>query len=1147
MRREAGAALFAEQLVDPAAPQWSAERLQVVNWGGFSGSHVIPLDARTTLLTGESGTGKSTLLDAYIALMMPSTTTFNRASNDSASGRPRGENQRNVLSYARGKIDTDRDGEVGRKRDKTLRGNDGAPVWSAVAMTWRNGDGRRVTAMRVYHAPAEVVRYGDMPQPRMILAESEPGAESGFDVAELYRFAPKTEPHRVTAQYPGLTFFATYEAFANALFTRLGIGRGGDARKALKLLSLIQGGLRITTVDVLYKDMVLEEPETFARVADAARNFQDLRDAYEAMKRSAEQQRVLRPVVELHDQLAAAEDRAALIDTYRVSSTDPVTPFRAWRLRTEQRLLDAAVTANRSERDEQAARRRAASDRRAELDERLDEVHEQQRRHGGERLAEARSALGRLQKDLAAAERQRRTFDDATRALGAVPRTADDFAGLRRRGKEFLDGVEEGRADLDRRIAQTAAEQASCAARLQERRAGADSLRGRTGLVPRHVHEHRVAVARQAGLRPDELPFVAELVDLREPYEDWRAAAELALGGFALTMLVPRERLADVRRVVDRMRFGRYRLRFEGVPLREPMPRRLDEATLPGRLEYREESPFAGWLVGRLVQRFGYTCVAGPGDLARVPLGLTIEGQTGEGHRGAQGGHDRDPVIGFSNAAQIARWETEIADLEGQLRDLGERLRATQADRTGLSSRENAYRYVRSVDWADLDVAAVRDRIAEQQHVIDECESGNDVLTGLLAQEVRLREERDAAHRDEVRADDAVTRLDRAHGELCTRQDAVGDLLWGTPGAPGLEGNPAATLTEAGVAHLDRALAEILPDTAPGAFDVRGFDHGVERLARRLQDQVGAERRQADLLAGQLHAVFEAFQAKWYSPNRGTDPTDSYQDYRDILDSLTAEKLAEQQENWARKVNEDSGQHLLLLYRSLDQAAQDIADRLEPVNEILHRLEFGPGRDRLTITTHHERTPEVRAFVRELRALSANVADTLEGAELDQRYRRIHKLLGRLVDLSTGSLTPEGRALVDVRRHVRIEAERWSVSGERLSVYEGLGEKSGGETQELVAFIVGAALRYRLGDADAPHPRYAPVFLDEGFVKADDKFVGRAVSAWQGFGFQLVISAPLDKAAGLEPYVDRMLLVTKSAAQYARVDGIEGLPAGLPR
>src|SRR5438270_41066 len=52
--------------------QWKAETFQLVNWGGFEGRVRFDFHPGATLLSGASGTGKSTLLDAYIALMMPS-------------------------------------------------------------------------------------------------------------------------------------------------------------------------------------------------------------------------------------------------------------------------------------------------------------------------------------------------------------------------------------------------------------------------------------------------------------------------------------------------------------------------------------------------------------------------------------------------------------------------------------------------------------------------------------------------------------------------------------------------------------------------------------------------------------------------------------------------------------------------------------------------------------------------------------------------------------------------------------------------------------------------------------------------------------------------------------------------------------------
>ena len=78
------------------------------------------------------------------------------------------------------------------------------------------------------------------------------------------------------ARLPGLKFSATYLSFAATLHTWLGIGVGGDGARALKLLARIQGGRQFATVDRLYKDMVLEQPRTFAAANRAVEHFDDI-------------------------------------------------------------------------------------------------------------------------------------------------------------------------------------------------------------------------------------------------------------------------------------------------------------------------------------------------------------------------------------------------------------------------------------------------------------------------------------------------------------------------------------------------------------------------------------------------------------------------------------------------------------------------------------------------------------------------------------------------------------------------------------------------------------------------------------------------------------------------------------------------------
>jgi uncharacterized protein YPO0396 len=173
----------------------------------------------------------------------------------------------------------------------------------------------------------------------------------------------------------------------------------------------------------------------------------------------------------------------------------------------------------------------------------------------------------------------------------------------------------------------------------------------------------------------------------------------------------------------------------------------------------------------------------------------------------------------------------------------------------------------------------------------------------------------------------------------------------------------------------------------------------------------------------------------------------------------------------------------------------------------------------------------VSKFRKRLNQLSAPVVtdDAAEAARRFDAYRR----------LNTELQSSDRTMLLDVRRHIHITAERVTPEGTVVAQYDTLGGKSGGETQELIAFIVGSALRYRLGGEPTHGPAFAPVLLDEAFIKADALFAGRAVTAWKRLGFQLVIAAPVDKYQALEPHVPRTLFIDKTNTGRSLVRVIE--------
>jgi uncharacterized protein YPO0396 len=1114
----------AKQQVLLASVQWRAEAFQMVNWGGFDGHHVVPFDPGNTLLTGASGSGKSTLLDGYLALMMPSDTPFNGASNDATSGRARSAEQRNLLSYLRGKTDTTN--TDGREVDKVLRGR-GLATWGAIAMTFAGDDGRRFTAMRIYYVPARATRAAEITM-RMCTVEGaidlstiEALVAAGSGAGDQ-RFAPKL----LEQTYLTLRHHKTYSQFADTLFTRLGIGANGDGDKALRLLVRIQAGHQIRTVDELYKEMVLERPVTYLAADQAIAHFDDLEEAYLAMVTEQRKSDLLAPIVERHATLLSARAELQTLDTLGVSRDEQRTPISLWAHRGELRLLADAVRTNRSTHREKSSRHTTVSGRVVDLKLDLGRLQDTHRDAGGSTVERIDSEIVKAEVERDRRAERRDTLIEATAALSAALATREDFDVLARDAYRFTTGYDDAETTLQRRRDGIQKVSYPLQSQLADLREDRRSLQGRQSRVPRQLDDIRRTVARAVGLPPSALPFVAELIDVAGDQAQWRVAIETVLSGFARTLLVPLDRLEEFSRTINPLQL-RGRLSFEGVPTADHRLRPADPQRIAGKLQYRD-SPFSTW-VQEQVSAPGRNalCVEGPDQLTGHDLRVTLTGQTRSGRRGSHGRSEAASIIGFSNEDALAEIDRRMEDVEGQLTSLTRQLAETDQERTQLLRQRDAYAAVSNYTWDDIDAGAVSARIRALQESREQALTGNTQLNDLRQRIAEHTRRLDDLQRTMFEIEADLKHLDERHGRLVDRQDQVTDEL------DLLEDDPTIELDDEQSAHLDQAFAAAAAPRDPQDLDEFGFS--LARLRSRLMEKIEDARSTAQRAAADLETTFAQYQAQWEDPNLGRGLA-SYPDYARILKNIGATGLPERRSEWRQRLTEWSGQDLVPLSGALDSAVDDIDDRLVPINAILDSLPFGAGRDRLRIRLRKLSADSVIGFRAELRRLSTTTTRGVSDEQMEQRFRELQRFMATIRRRDDPRAAPELAAsqdrdnLLDVRRHVEITAERYGPDGVLLSTYSSLGGKSGGESQELVAFIVGAALRFRLGDELRHQPRFAPVFLDEGFVKADSEFASRAVSAWRGLGFQLIVGAPLDKVTGLEPLMDSMLCITKQVA-----------------
>jgi len=120
---------------------------------------------------------------------------------------------------------------------------------------------------------------------------------------------------------------------------------------------------------------------------------------------------------------------------------------------------------------------------------------------------------------------------------------------------------------------------------------------------------------------------------------------------------------------------------------------------------------------------------------------------------------------------------------------------------------------------------------------------------------------------------------------------------------------------------------------------------------------------------------------------------------------------------------------------------------------------------------------------------------------------------------------------LDVRNRFTFDCAEWDVANDELiRTHSNAGDNSGGEQEKLMAFCLAGALSFNLASPESTDnkPVFAQLMLDEAFSKSDPQFAQQALQAFRKFGFQLVIVATVQNATTIQPYIDSVVMVSKT-------------------
>ena len=1085
-------------------------QLEVFNWGTFdSRVWTLQLDGKNGLLTGDIGSGKSTLVDAITTLLVPA----NRIAYNKAAGAD--SKERTLRSYVLGHYKSERNEVTGAAKPVSLRDQNS---YSVILGVFHNaGYDQTVTLAQVFWMKEA------QGQPARFFLGAERALSIGADFAH---FGSDIAQLRKKLRGLGAELHDSFPPYAAWFRRRFGI----ENDQALELFHQTVSMKSVGNLTDFVRSHMLEPFEVGPRLQALIGHFDDLNRAHQAVLKTQQQVELLMPLIAdcgRHSGLVAE------VDSLR-GCRDSLRPhFAGLKLGLIDKRL--GLLAEEWERVDTQVRK-------------LDTVHEAQglqvdelkqaiSDNGGDRLERLAAEIRKKEQLRDTRKTKAARYGELATVLGE-PVAADIATFTAQRGK-YQRWREEARnrdADLQNALTEHSVTLRQGKLEHDQQIAEIDSLKRRRSNIDDQQIQIRAAMCAALDLNEDDMPFAGELIQVRDDERDWEGAAERLLRGFGLALLVPDVHYKAVAEWVDGAHLRGRLVYFHVRPRKAAELPDLHRDSLVRKLAIKPDSPHYDWLERELSHRFDVACCATQEQFRRETRAITHAGQI----KDPSGRHEKDDrhriddrsryVLGWSNSAKIAALEAKRRQLETRLADVGSQISLIQKERDELTSRLDALtRLEEFTVFDELDWGNVATEIALLVDERNRLESASDVLKQ-LNENLRTLQKTLKETEEELQA----AREKRAKVEQ-RRSDAQ-ELRQQTETQ--LQG---AVINDALVTKLESMRAEALGEHL---LTVESCDNREQDVRGWLQDKIDAVDRKIRDLAAKIIKAMASFKEAFKLETAEMDASlEAAVEYENLLTQLNRDDLPRFVSRFKELLNVNTINEIANFNAQLARERETIKERIAHINKSLGEIDYNPGRY-IVLESQISPDAEIRDFQQELRACTEGAVTGSEDAQYSEaKFLQVKAIIDRF--RGREGLSEQDRRwtikVTDVRNWFLFAAsERWREDNTEHEHYSDSGGKSGGQKEKLAYTILAASLAYQFGlEWGAVRSRsFRFVVIDEAFGRGSDESAQYGLKLFRQLNLQLLIVTPLQKIHIIEPYVSSVGFVHNEGGRVSKLRNI---------
>ena len=1077
---------------DPQIAGFKLDYMEVWNWGTFNDKvYRMSPHGNNSLLTGANASGKSTLIDALLTLLVPQ--QRKRFYNQSSGTEKKGN--RTDITYFFGNYGQQQEGESGatslKLRDKNAR--------SVLLATFNNSDGRVVTLFQIRYYSGEELRtvYGMAHKPLTISQNF-----AAFDSNGVWRKRMEKELNSESSKRI-IEFFNGPKAYEEKMLLEFGM----RSDKALTLFNQIVGVKVLNDLDSFIRDNMLEERDAEEKYKELRENFQNLMDAKTSIEKTKEQIRQLEPIDRLAEDILLTDksikelqSEKDIVSYWFAVRTVKLCQEHLERCKSKLRQLDDTINANNAEK--------------IRLDEKKSDLEVAIKSDTvGQQIKDIEKEIQNLTERFEERKKKEEKYNILIHKLELPqdidPSTFEKNKTTAKEQKKVL--TEKLNNELAERKRLLQNEKDDIEANIKNCVETIKYLREHNNNISGRVAEIRDEIIQHIGATADEIPFIGELIRLKDDEREWESAIERILHNFALRLIVPEKYYRQVNEYVNnhnlRGRIVYQRYNYDAA-LREFVNRHAQDNSLLNKIEFKPNAQYIDWIEDRLYSEFNYTCVDTLEDFNHI----NEKAVTKEGLIKAKGGkHEKDDrqeinrrehyVLGWDNREKIAAIKKEYDNLCRQVTAKNKEIKEFDNKRKETEERKETFSRLLDfekfdyIDWQSYSV-----RINEKKEEKKQLESTNDRVKTLQEQleKVKLR----------------ITDIETQNQNLSRQQGMLDKAKKDTEERCSENSNALALMDSVDVDEFENSNPDLLlVELADIETRLKSMQNDIDNKIRNKQAEKNRKEYEAKSKIIKFKNPTEEITTKfrdWRSDvNSLPDSVEFISEYQTLLKKLNEEALP----SFEKKFNKYLQERLINNIYTFRQFFKDweslINKTINQLNSYLKDINFNVYPETyIQLESSKKRNVNINEFVQMLEKAIPNLREinsTIDGQRIHFE-KNILPLMQRLQDEQWR------KEVMDVRARFSYKAvEYYKADDLKRNTYESMGQLSGGEKAQLTYTILGSAIAYQFGlTKHGCDSSFRFIAIDEAFRAQDEDKARYLISLCKQLHLQLLVVTPSD-------------------------------------